>query len=271
MAKQVFQRLLADGREIEAAIEAIARDMRAGPQESDGHRVPQEICIRARCWLRSTLQLQLPSDAFAVAAAGRALLESVVDASLTYHLPNGRDRMRAWEDSATLRSAEGSLRQCAKSKRSPPRAVVDFVRLSARRIQEERKRFWGKRTHPQRWSNNESLEEDIAKVDSFEQQPLYMGSSLSAFAYTFYDRSCGYVHASGLKPMRTMTSETMQTGHVYFRRHTNALTLLCAELCARSVGCGIVSEDKLTRLGDLRRRTDETYGQVEQALREFGF
>ena len=271
MARQVFERLLAEARAIEALVDAIVRDMRAGPQEADAHRVPQEICFRAQCWLRSTLQLRSPTDAFAVAAAGRALLESVVDASLTHHLSDGRDRMRAWEDSATLKSAEGTLRQCANSKRVQPQAVVDFVRQNARRIKEERKRFWGKQTHPQRWSKNESLEADIAAVDSFEEQPIYLGASLSAFAYTFYYRSCGYVHASGLKSMRSMTPETMRIAHVYFRCHANALTLLCTELCARTVESGIIVNERRATLVERRTRTAAVYGQVEQALRDAGF
>lgn len=271
MAEQMFQRLLADAREIDGLLDAIVRDMRAGPQDQDVHRVPQEIAFRARCWLRSTLQLHLPTDAFLVAAAGRALLESVVDASLAYHLPDGRDRMRAWENSATLKSAEGTLRHCEKSKREAPQAVTDFVRLNGRSIRDERKRFWGKRSHPQRWTRNESLEADIASVDLAEEQPLYLGSSLSAFAFTFYYRSCGYVHSSGLKTMRSMTPASIQTAHLYFRRHANALAVLCVLLCVRAIDSGLVSPAKLAELSSLNGRLSARYAPFEQALRKSGF
>lgn len=164
--------------------------------------------LRIDSWLRTLQKLAEPADFQAVAAAGRALLETTIDIALVNHQPQDHERVLAWERSVKLKHAEALLAYLARSNANAPAehpSVVAFVTREKQDIEKLRKKLgWvgkgGASRHPDRWTNR-PLPEDAKRVDR-----LGHGFGFEHFYETEYRKLCWHVHGSAL-PQRSIPFE----------------------------------------------------------------
>jgi hypothetical protein len=206
--------------------------------------------LRIDSWLRTLRKLAEPADFQAVAAAGRALLETTIDLALINHQPQDHERVLAWERSVKLKHGEALLAYLARSHGDAPAehsAVVDFVVREKTEIEKLRKKLgWlrkdGTTRHPDRWTNR-PLSEDAKRVDK-----LGHGFGFENFYETEYRKLCWHVHGSAL-PARSVAFE-------HFPGIAGLIFPACGDL-------GLVaSEIVLRHLGAWSTEREHLFGQT---------
>jgi Family of unknown function (DUF5677) len=206
--------------------------------------------LRIDSWLRTLRKLAEPADFQAVAAAGRALLETTIDIALINHQPEDHERVLAWERSVKLKHAEALLAYLARSNGNSPAehpSVVEFVAREKKEIERLRKKLgWirkdGTARHPERWTNR-ALSDDAKRVDK-----LGYAFGFENFYETEYRKLCWHVHGSAL-PLRSVAFE-------HFPGIAGLIFPACGDL-------GLVaSEIVLRHLGAWTTEREQVFGQT---------
>jgi hypothetical protein len=176
------------------------------------------LWLRALAWMQSLRRLDHARHFQAIAAGNRALLEITVDMILL-HLDKTNTsgwKMHQWGASEKLRSAENTIRFFEKKKVALPEEYEDlksFVSREKGLVEHFRCTLWGvnkngEGIHPQRWSNNGSLFDDIEKADSVFAPNIAadLDSALAQHYRTDYSRLNWHIH-SGLPGIGGLPSE----------------------------------------------------------------
>jgi len=164
---------------------------------------------RTAAWLGSVTKLNDPGDVQAISVAARSLFESAVDLVLVHHGRESFDKMYAWERSAQLDYLENVMQFFGGA---PTGAYVDTrAKLSTGQpaeIDAERRRFYGKPTHPARWTG-QHIEKDVVEADKLLADAGRRPASFSfrEFYELEYAMLCWATHGSTLLGLRATSTD----------------------------------------------------------------
>ena len=147
---------------------------------------------RAHAWMQTLTKLNDPLDFQATAVANRALLEITVDLILLHQDKTNASgwKMHWWSESQKMKSAEQIIRFYQENGLDVPvrnsKSSIDHMRT----VLWPNKRNPKKPTHPEQWTGNPTLFEDIQMADVFYASEIKadLGSTLTEYYRTEYPR-----------------------------------------------------------------------------------
>jgi hypothetical protein len=215
--------------EVRPAVESALGDHR-----SDAEATWLGLLLRDVGCLRSLGKLNHPGDYQAVSVAARTLFEIAVDVVIMhFDVGNPPAKLRAWEDSAKLKTAEKIKRFYEEENRVvPPEYVplLDYIDREGPRVRQLRTHFWNGKHPSNRWTGRD-LHSDAKAASEHARKGQFL-----EFYVTTYPTLCWNTHGSGLAGVRFLSENI-------FPAVSGAALGQCADLSM------IVAEVVLVHLG----------------------
>ncbi len=207
------------------------------PKPAFGHR---DVCIkglwsRIYFWLHSLDRLNTTKDFQAFGSANRALLEITVDLSLLHQDKTNSSgwKMWWWNLSEKLKGAEQIVRFYTEQKLSVPDIYTEqqeFIKCEKTHILEIRDLLWSGK-HPQRWSGNGNLFDDLVIADKFLGNKVVkiLDKSLTEYYRTEYKIMNWHFH-SGVSSFWNLPKESFPILSAFFLKSCADLAILSTQI-----------------------------------------
>lgn len=171
------------------------------------------LFLRVLAWVHSLETLNDSKHYQAMVSGARTLLEITVDLILLHNNKSNEagERMLAWAESEKLKTAELMVKYFQRQSIPVPDPYQPLEEMYNRRkqeIEDIRKKFWNKTTHPQRWTDHDLLQ-DIRNVDQVYGSAIQadLGTTLEEFYRTEYSKMNWHIH-SGVATFWNLRPET---------------------------------------------------------------
>ncbi len=205
------------------------------------------LWYRVYCWLQSLQKLNSARDFQAFATANRALFEITVDLAILHNDKTNSSgwRLWNWNLSEKLRSAKNLTEYFVKNKIDVPDIYaeqIEFIRREEDSILHMRKMLWASTKnpdgrHPQRWTGNPNLFEELHNVDSILGQSVIelFDMPLAQYYRTEYAKMNWFIH-SGVSSFWKMPQDAFPTISAFFLEGCANFGLLATHIVLKDLG-----------------------------------
>lgn len=177
----------------------------------------KRLWLRAYLWMQTLERMNDPLDFQTISVGNRALLEFLVDLILLHHDKTYKlaAKMFWWGESEKLKASEQIVSFYKEQGLSVPdefEAQKIFYKTEKAKIEKMRETHWPNRknpsTHPNRWTGNSTLLEDIKEADQLYGSVVKaeIGSTLTEYYRTQYRKMNWRIH-SGVASMGDQPAE----------------------------------------------------------------
>lgn len=201
-----------------------------------------QLWLRTYAWLQSTIKLNQPRDYQAVATACRAVFELLVDVALIYKSDGDRSalKMLAYADSEKLEVCRKRV-DFFKARGiaiDPVNSIpARFYAQSRSSIETMRNTWWGRSTHPRRWTGSNTLKEDVLEVERLcgAEMDKDLTMSVEQFYETEYKKLNWHIH-SGLASTWNMPAESYHIWAAFSFRWLGEFAFVIAKMILVDIG-----------------------------------
>jgi hypothetical protein len=206
------------------------------------------LYARVLAWMQTIVKLNDPLDFQALSIANRALLEITVDLILLHQDKTNSTgwRMHWWGESQKMKSAEQIINYYKSNGMPVPdeyQGQIDFVRDSKGSVDHMRKALWPnkrdptKAVHPQRWTGNPTLFEDVVAADKAYGSVVKadLGATLVEYYRTEYPKMNWRIH-SGVAAFWNQPPQSYNLVSGFAFKWCADFGMLCAKIALSDFG-----------------------------------